>query len=132
MKKVFAIMLLLMYGFSSMGMSVNLHYCMGDLIGKSLWQSGHNQCGTCDEEKTSKKSNGCCSDEQKQLKIDQEQKVVEMGINSMQVVLSALPVSYFLIPTIHFSSITEENPTGNAPPRCSSISLYKRNCVFLI
>ena len=36
------------------------------------------------------------------------------------------------IPFNNFSSLTEKNPYGNAPPRSAAVAVYIRNCVFLI
>ncbi len=76
--------------------------------------------------------NDCCTDEQKQLKIDNDQNKTINGLQVLQVVSVAIPASYPAIAFLGFASITEENPNSNAPPRSGGIALYKRYCVYLI
>lgn len=73
MKKLFAIMLLLMYGFSSTGMTLHLHYCCGklDAIDLSPVEDGH--CGG--DHKVVKKT--CCDEKQVSLKIKSEQNLAK-------------------------------------------------------
>lgn len=75
---------------------------------------------------------GCCKHEQKQLKVDNPHNVQDLAFKSMQLSAVALPASFVEIPAIGFTSVTEENPTGNAPPRNGNIAIYIRNCVFRI
>ena len=83
-------------------------------------------------DKSENSDNGCCKDEHKQLKLDVDQKIVFSTFDHLQLVAIAQPVSFIEIPAFAFSSITEENPNSNAPPRSSSIAIYKRYCVFRI
>lgn len=76
--------------------------------------------------------NGCCKDEQKQVKVENDHYTADVAFQKIQLAAVVLPVSFIEIPATAFSSITEENPTGNAPPRSCSIAIYKRNGVFRI
>jgi hypothetical protein len=69
MKKLLVIMLMLMYGFSSTGMTLHLHYCCGKLDAIDLSPAKENHCGA--GHKMSKKS--CCDDKQVSLKLKSEQ-----------------------------------------------------------
>ena len=82
--------------------------------------------------KSEEKDNGCCKDEHKFIKSDTDQKVAETGIQMMQLVSNALPVTFFEIQDINLPSITEENPISHAPPRSSSVAVYILNRTFLI
>ena len=82
--------------------------------------------------KNEEKGNGCCKDEHKFFKTDTDQKTVEAGFQLIQLVSVVLPVSFIEIPPNDFSSLTEENPICNAPPRSSGVAVYIHNCVFLI
>jgi hypothetical protein len=105
---------------------------MGELIEKNLWQNDQQQCSKCHMDKSQEKDNGCCNDEKKQLKHEKEHLVTETAFKGMQLFSSALPVTFIELPAVSFSSITEESPTSNAPPRSSSIPIFIRNRVFLI
>lgn len=132
MKKFIVTILALIYLGTSTGATINLHYCMGKLAG---WGLGHNEsstCGKCGMEKTAKKGNGCCKDEHKFVKNTTDQKTAEAGLQIMQFVATSLPVSFIEIPAAGFTSVTEENPLTNAPPRSYTVAVYIRNCVFLI
>jgi hypothetical protein len=103
---------------------------MGKLIDKDLWAAQKKSCSKCGMEKSSKADNGCCKDEQQQVKIEKEHQKTESVFQPLQL-LSPL-TTYADFKEVSFSSLTEEHPTGNAPPRSSGFLLYKRNCVFRI
>ena len=104
---------------------------MGKLIEEKLSFSEKMLCGNCGMEKESGKKSGCCEDEVKFVKVDKAQVTSDVSFQFLKLVSQIIPVSYFEMPAIHLSSISEENPTNNAPPR-SSIAIYKRNGVFRI
>jgi len=65
MKKAVAIFLMGLYGFSNIGATVNVHYCMGRLIAVNLWAGNAKVCTNCGMPK--EKWHGCCRDEQRQV-----------------------------------------------------------------
>jgi hypothetical protein len=69
MKKLFAIMLLLVYGLSSSGMTIHFHYCCGKLKKVDLTSVKDDQCGT----KHKMGSKPCCDHKQVSLKLKAEQ-----------------------------------------------------------
>jgi hypothetical protein len=83
-------------------------------------------------EKGQQADKDCCKDEHKRVKVENDHYTSDIVFQAMQLAAITLPVSFIEIPQIAFSSITEENPTGNAPPRGSTIVLYKLNGVFRI
>ena len=132
MKKILTAILAVLYLGTSTGATIHMHYCMGELAD---WGLGHNKsktCGKCGMKKSEEKDNGCCKDEHKFIKSDTDQKVAETGIQMMQLVSNALPVTFFEIQDINLPSITEENPISHAPPRSSSVAVYILNRTFLI
>ncbi len=132
MKKLLIAIFALLYISNSTGATLHIHYCMGKLAD---WGLGHNNsktCGECGMEKSEEKDNGCCKDEHKFIKNDTDQKTAEVGLQMLQVLAVALPVSFIEIPFNDFHSVTEENPISHVPPRSCSIAVYIRNCVFLI
>lgn len=132
MKKLVVAIVSFLYISTSSGATVEMHFCMDKLVD---WSIGHNDkdnsCNNCGMEKDGSEMNGCCKDEQKQLKIEKDQKLSA----SIQLCLSlavALPVSYLPITFDALSSITEEYPLSNAPPRTAGCPGYIRNCTFRI
>lgn len=132
MKKYLLLILTFSYFASTTGATVYLHYCMGKMVEWNVMGSEKEKCPNCGMDKSKKDDKGCCKDEHKQLKVTNDHNIIETAFQGMQLIASALPVSYFEIPAIALSSITEENPTSNAPPQSSGIAIYKRNCVFRI
>jgi hypothetical protein len=70
-KKSVAIFFLLVYGFTSVGASIHIHYCMGHYTGWNLWHSNNSKCGKCGMNEDAKKK-GCCKDEHKEIKLKTE------------------------------------------------------------
>lgn len=132
MKKLFVLILAFVHLGASAGVTMHMHYCMGKAYGWELTEQKGKACGKCGMTKTEKKNKkGCCKDEQKLVKSTIDQKTAESVYQSMQLVATAVPVSVFQVPVISFSSVTEENPTSNAPPE-SSVAVYLSNRVFRI
>lgn len=133
MKKVFAVILTLIYISTSTGATLHMHYCMGKLADWGLLgQTKTDTCGKCGMEKSDSVNKGCCKDEHKTIKSETAPQATEVSLRIVQALSSALPVSYFETPAIALSSITEANPISNAPPRGAGTAIYKRNCVFRI
>ena len=68
MKKIAVIFLLFIYGFSTLGATVHLHYCMNTFVNWSFTQNKNSKCGKCGMKETKQKK-GCCKDEKKQVKL---------------------------------------------------------------
>lgn len=130
MKKFFAAILTLLYFASTSGATVHLHYCMDKLVDAKLWSSNKEACSKCGMVKSPKSDNDCCKEKQQQVKVEKEHQKTETEFQTLHPV-APLP-SYGELTTVSLSSITEENPTSNAPPRSCGPALYKRNCVFRI
>lgn len=132
MKKLIVAILSFLYISTSTGATVQMHYCMGKLVD---WSIGHgdekNACDNCGMEKDGKGKNDCCKDELKQLKIEKDQKAAATFELTLSLA-TALPALY---PVYNFSgitSVTEEFPLSNAPPRSPQLAVYIRNCTFRI
>ena len=132
MKKFLALILTIFYLASTTGATVHMHYCMGKMVDKSFWHNDDKECSKCGMEKTSEDGNGCCKDEQKQFKIDNEHKITEASISFLQLDAALSPLNFEKPQTFHITSVTEENPVSNAPPGTGSIAIYIRNGVFRI
>jgi hypothetical protein len=119
MKKFIVAILAFLYISASTGATINLHYCMGKLVDWTALSKDTDKCGKCGMLKSNAKDKGCCKDEHKQINLEKDQKTAENNIQLVQLVSVAI-------------SISEANPTSNAPPRSSSVAVYIRNCVFRI
>ncbi|MBY0479246.1 MAG: hypothetical protein K2Q24_16475 [Chitinophagaceae bacterium] len=132
MKKLIAAILSFLYISTSSGATLQMHYCMDQLVNWSIGDNDEkNTCTNCGMEKNGQGKNDCCKDEQKQLKIEKDQKSAQ----SIQIALSlavAVPVSYLPTSIHDYSSITEAYPINNAPPRTADCPDYIRNCTFRI
>lgn len=133
MKKTVAILLLLIYGSTTMGATVYVHYCMDEFAGWSLFNGKDKKCGKCGKcGMQEENKEGCCKDEHKQFKLKVDHQKVEVAQ------LFTLFISPGLsVPIVDFTfhsllNITERYPTGHAPPDIGQEKLYVHNCVFLV
>ena len=132
MKKFITAILAVLYISTSAGATVQLHYCMGKLAD---WGFGHNRsdtCSKCGMEKNDAKKTSCCKDEHKFIKNDTDQKVVESSFQLMQIAGTALLAGNPEFSLLHISSVTEENPVSNSPPRNNGVAVYIFNRTLLI
>jgi hypothetical protein len=130
MKKLLVSILAIFYLGTSVGATVNLHYCMGRLVNWDLSIKETHTCGKCGMEKLKTKKNGCCEDKYQVLQVEKDQK----GENRYQ---PGAPVGIAVITTFPslitpvIASTPEEYPVSNAPPR-SPIPARIRYCIFRI
>lgn len=129
MKKFLVIILSLLYITASSGATMHLHYCMGKLIDWKLSKNTKGKCPKCGMAKVPHK--GCCKDEHKQFKVD-DQKPVDNSLSLVHLTSVAVIPTFFDLNSVYVSSITEEHPLANAPPRTQGVPLFIRNCVFRI
>lgn len=130
MKKIVVAIFAFLYLGVSTGATVHLHYCMGELVNWGLWQDTSKKCGKCGMEKD--KKNGCCKDEHKQFKIENDQKTAKPPFQIIQLLSVAAPPSFIEISVNNLPSVTEENSLNHAPSRSSGIAVYIRNRFFRI
>jgi hypothetical protein len=62
LKKQFSFILALLYFSSAVGATIHQHYCMGELVGFSLFDTQSKACGKCGMEKHTEESKDCCKD----------------------------------------------------------------------
>lgn len=132
MKKLLVAILAFLYISTSVGATVHVHYCMGKLAGWEIGLAEAKTCGKCGMEKSLKKQNGCCNDENRLIQNNSDQRITESAFQLTQLTTIALPVSFFEIPPANIFLVTIDNPENNSPPRGSAVALYIRNCFFLI
>ena len=61
-KKSASFILALLYFSSTVGTTIHQHYCMGELVGSSLFNTKNKSCGKCGMEKHTEESKDCCKD----------------------------------------------------------------------
>src|ERR1022692_2370213 len=130
MEKLVAIFFFIICGFTTVGATVHMHYCMNKYIGASFYHSREKKCANCGMDKS--KSKGCCKDEHKFIELKREHQ--KTGNGYVFSILSNLPV----VPAFSFqdqvpaSSIIRSYPAIHAPPDKSGQKLYLLDCFFLI
>lgn len=132
MKKFITAILAVLYLGISSGATIHMHYCMGKLADWGLSKNKSKTCSKCGMEKTEKSDKGCCKDEQKLLKDDSAHKLTESNLQILQLLSIAIPASFIELATIDIPSVSEENPTGHAPPGTHGVAIYIFKRSFLI
>ena len=94
MKKAVVILLLVLYSASTMGATINMHYCMDRFAGFSFSSSKKEKCAKCGMSNT-----GCCKDEKKQIKLSLDQQKTEciqsINLNALILVNSFIAYNSF-------------------------------------
>ena len=132
MKKAFAAILAILYFATTTGATINLYYCQGKEVAKNMMKTEMPSCTKCGMEKKVEAKSTCCQHEQRFVKLVNDQNISDASLHIQKPVSIISPIGFFENNNFHFSSFTAEYPVSNAPPRSSGITLYQRNCVFLI
>jgi hypothetical protein len=85
-KKAIVILLMVLYSASTIGATINMHYCMNKFAGYSFNQVKKDKCPKC-----GMKNTGCCKDEKKQIKLLLDQQ--KTGENSINHSVGLIPVT---------------------------------------
>jgi hypothetical protein len=130
MKKVLAPILLVCYLAFTSGVMVNFHYCMNRLASTELFAMGSESCGKCGMDIDF--SHGCCRDEVKIVKIDDDQKTGPAFILD-----SPLQPQLFIVPSEFIVASFENVPNDDqywehSPPLITKQDSFLRNRVFRI
>jgi hypothetical protein len=128
-KRVFVTILSILYLSSSIGATVDIHYCMGKSVGANFVHKQDDKCRKCGMHKS--KSKGCCEDKQETFKTSEHQFVdATLHIAHTTVILPApIRVTYGATPQNNYTSTTK-TVLVNAPPntwRTNPIYLCIRN-----
>jgi hypothetical protein len=128
MKKVFTILLFLVYSIATFGIGLKGHYCCGKLksVTVAIIFTENHKCSKSDE------NNGCCQSKVQLTKINDDQ------ITVAEVQVPAKPsLELHTIPTI--CQLSFYNTSGvtiaysyHAPPHHINIPIYIYNCVYRI
>ena len=117
------------YGLTSLGWVLDIHYCMGKVDAVHLFEKEKSSCGTCGM--SAEESEGCCHDEAALVMLIQDQKPpVTLKFNLESPVLYLPPVVALLSKPVLLQRSVFAQPE-NAPSGFSN-SLFLRNRVFRI
>ena len=130
MKKIILSITLLSYLIVTCGVMVNFHYCMDRLASTELFGAAVKVCGKCGM--NIHKSNGCCRDEVKIIKMETDQKAASHIVFELPALddLVYLPSPFI---TTSFINVKESRHYQNhSPPLLTEQDTYLQNCVFRI
>jgi hypothetical protein len=128
MKKLLVSIIAVLYLGTSIGATVNLHYCMGRLVNWDFSHKEHRTCGKCGMEKATK--SGCCEDKYKVLQVEKDHKAGST-YQSMQPPAIEHTAIYPSFSSVVITTLSEEQPVSKGPPR-SLVPVHIRLCVFRI
>ncbi|UEG49837.1 hypothetical protein LK994_14445 [Ferruginibacter lapsinanis] len=132
MKKFIVIILALVYIISSIGVVVNMHYCMSKIAGWDLGNTESKMCAKCGMHKYDKKGKGCCNDEQTFFKSSIDQKITETCLEIKIPIDLTLPASFAGISINVFPVLIENKSIAHDPPLKQGVPIYILNCVYRI
>lgn len=128
-KKSIASILLLVYFVVSTGFTVNLHYCMDSFQSWEIGASEDDECGKCGMQ--IQKNAGCCRDEVKTLKLQQDLTAAVAIVYQFSVpVIVPYSFSHFLPPVL--GDVRSPNYSAHSPPLEDKQYSYLLYCVFRI
>jgi hypothetical protein len=130
-KKLLVTILALVYLGSSTGAVMHLHYCMGKLAETSFSKKVNDTCSKCGM-KTTQKKNGCCKDESKFVKNEQNQKASLCQFEFQQQSVALTPSPFFILSSPRLGHQFLMTYASNAPPDLHAPAVYLRVCSFLI
>jgi hypothetical protein len=128
MKKLFIILFMLVYGVTSSGMTITLHYCCGKVDDISF--SGKQE-RSCPMGGKHMKNNSCCKDQQVTAKIAADQQAAAKWLQVNQDNQGGITSGYFL-PYYNSSIVTISRLARGTPIPISPVPIFIRNCVFRI
>ena len=115
------------YGTTTVGATVHLHFCMNKFISFDFTETENKTCGKCGMKESATKK-GCCKDEVKQIKIDTDyqKSTVESFIKTFQV-----PTIKYFPSLLEFNAVVfnlDANAINYSPPLLPSIQ--KRTILY--
>ena len=130
MKKALLAILLVSYLAVSSGIVVNFHYCMNRLASTEWFAMESKQCGECGM--NMQKSHGCCHDEVKVVKMEDDQKITSSVSFDLPTLDMPAQIPSEFISTSFYNCNVTANPDNHPPPLLSDQDTYIANCVFRI
>jgi len=134
LKKFFTILLLLLYGLSVQGATIQVHYCMGKWAGIELVKSSDNtNCSNCGMLLKKSRKGNCCKDVQQKIQVSQDQSTAHSFVFQAAQPVFVLPAKSAMENlALYFPSLFIQIPATHVPPDLCSVQLFIRNRIFLI
>ena len=127
MKKLFTVVILLIYFTVSTGFVVSMHYCMNEFDSASIGETGDNECDRCGMET----DGSCCWDDVKVVKLQFQHTIAKL----VQAQFSTPATEAATASVFDISAISELTPkkyfVAHSPP-LGKQDTYLFNCVFRI
>src|SRR5215210_5963264 len=112
MKKLTIISLMLLYGLSSLGMSITIHYCMNNMVGWELFgKASFSSCRTCGMK--AERHKGYCHDETKIIKTQKDQKNCEQTFSFFKTATITTTKTYSVCPINYLLNTSNKNLFSN-------------------
>ena len=128
MKKIVVSIIFISYLAMSTGVMVNFHYCMNKLASTELFATQGRQCEKCGMDMH--KGHGCCRDEVKIVKMQDDQKVsAGFSFELASLELQTTVPSAFIATCFHNVAEQIHYPT-HSPPLLTEQDTYLENRVF--
>jgi|SRR5687767_10612713 len=130
MKKTVAVISLACYLLVTTGVVINYHYCMKQLASTQVFGSAKTFCGKCGMH--TKKSNGCCRDEVKVMKLQTDHNSFSaeaFSIPAMEI-SNVLPSQF--IEALTYNINEQRHFHNHSPPLLSAQDTYLQINVFRI
>ena len=126
MKKLAVILIMLLYGFTSTGMTLQLHYCCGKLKSVEFFATEKKDCGMSHK----MGSKPCCETKEFSGNQHSDQLLQLQAINLM-VAPADIPAPVAHTPEIILPQTITHEASDTSPPDAST-PIFIRNCVFRI
>lgn len=130
MKQIVALCLLVIYGFTTIGATIHVHYCMNKRVSWDISLGKDRKCETCGMDKA--KSKGCCRDEYKCIQIRSEHQQPAISVPVPAFTMTAILQPFFACTFTDPSLVQEGSPICHAPPLSPGRRLHSLHCVYMI
>lgn len=130
MKKILVSIWMICYLALTIGVSVNFHYCMNKLDSTKLFASASKYCNKCGMH--TDKSHGCCRDEVKVVKADDDQKLTALANMDLQAPEAVMVTPSEFLAASFWNASTKSDFHSTPPPLLAGQETYILNSVFRI
>ena len=130
MKKGIALISFLCYFAVTSGVVINSHYCMKRLVSTHLFETSSKVCGRCGMKMH--KGSGCCHDEVKVVKLQQDQNNVPLATYEIPSIKQLPVFSSDFIAALFYNIDEQRHFHNHSPPLLAEQDSYLLNCVFRI
>ena len=112
------------------GVIINSHYCMNRLASTHLFEKSVDVCGRCGMD--THESNGCCRDEVKVVKLEQDQNKIAIASYDIPALEAVVVIPSDFICTATYNIDEQRHFHNHSPPLLSAQDTYLQNSVFRI